>query len=308
MNKQWMMAILLGISVTLTGCTDENKTNYEQALAYLEEENYEEAIPLLEELGEYEDAEKQLTIAKEKKEHLDAVAADTEPPLMEGLQTGDIINLEANQETNLKDLLMEKLTISDNVTKDEDITMNLTSSNDLLNPNTNIISGDTPGSLVVTVKASDEADNSSEIKLNIKIGAVHITADNKTPVFYDGELGKISVSEIGYGVVPGYEVYSNANDFIGYWIKMEVDNQSDLPLYAGLHHNYANDYNIVANSESASTQALKKSTRYVYFYQTNVDEAPGEVKQIETNLFLTQSDCDGDVVAEIPLILDLDAF
>ncbi|WP_418750584.1 hypothetical protein [Frisingicoccus sp.] len=295
MKKRIMTVIITAmvVSTFLVGC-DSTKSNYEKAVKYQEDQEYESAIEYFKKVGEYEDSNERL----KECEILYAIQTDTTVPVVEGIKEGEVVELEFGQDFNLENYLKDTINITDNVSGK--ITQYLiNTSESIFDAKTANIDTNKPGEYEVKVTASDEAGNEAEIKFILKIKPLHITRDNMTPVIYEGDYGKIKLSNIRYGTEWG---------ITGYRLTFDIENNTDNEMAVLLGATYINDYGINAYTDISSVAPGKKGSMDSYIRDEEITSEMENFTQIESNIFVSTNVMLGKSYLQIPVVIDRDVF
>lgn len=292
MRKIIIMLILsLGVSGIVTGCNSE-KSYYDKGVKAQENENYEEAIEYLKQAGDYEDAEERL----KECEHLKDIENDTTPPVISGIEEGAVIEVEYGQDFNLENYLNEAMVIED------DISGILTQysfsiSNQIMSANSADIDTTKGGEYPVALSISDEAGNESKVNFVLKIKGLHVSKENPNPVIYEGEYGKVILSDIRYGREAGVQ---------GYHFTFDIENRTQTDMAVSLGDAYINNIKISAYTDITSIEAGRNGTMESNIREQDMTAEMEGFTQIESKIYISTNVMFGEAYLSIPVIIDRD--
>lgn len=272
----------------------EAKATYYEAKQLYQDKKYAEAAKKFNQIN-YKDSKEMA----DKSTHLDAVQHDKNAPVISGIDDGSSIDVTCGTTFNLKDYLKDKIKIEDDVT--EDITdYKISGDSDVYDAKTGDIDTQNYGTFDMKVSAEDEAKNKASLTLKLNLNPVHITAENRTPVVYDGEYGKITVKSARHG--KEYDSYGDE----GYFITFDVQNNSDSDMLVYLPSNTSiNDYQIQTyHTMSGVINPGNRGTIENMIYEKDIpSEDVGNYTQIDTWACLSEGEME-DAYYNIPIIID----
>lgn len=286
-----MLLLCLVIFGTITGCNSE-KTYYEKGVAEQEKGNYDGAVENLKQAGEYEDAKERL----KECQHLKDVENDTTPPVINGIKEGAIIEVEYGQKFNLENYLSETVAIEDDVSGDL-TQFSFSISEQIMNANNADIDTTQGGEYPVALSISDEAGNESVVNFVLKIKALHISKENPHPVIYEGEYGKITLSDIRYGREKGVQ---------GYHFTFNIENRTQTDMVVSLGDAYINNTKISTYTDLASIEAGRNGAMESNIRDEDMTAEMEGFTQIESKIRVSTSVLFGETYLSIPVIIDRD--
>lgn len=265
---------------------------YEKGVAAFESKNYQKAIQHFTKAGDYEDAENMIAEC----EHMLAVAEDTTPPTVTGID--DVLEITCGTEFNLNDYLKDTLQITDDVTT-ENFEYDISCDEKAYERQTGKVITSNTGEFTVDTIVKDEAGNEAQLSFTLKLNPIHVTKDNLTPLVYDGEYAKITLLKSRHGYIDGLNCY----DFI-----FEVENRTDelMDVYFGSSYTTINGYQINAYYVINSIGAGNIGRAEIMIDDEDIPENVGVIEQISTKLCLNNGG--ESSYYQIPMIIDTNIF
>lgn len=221
---------------------------------------------------------------------------DTTPPVISGLDEGAIIEVEYGEQFNLEDYLINHLTITDDGSESVP-TSTFTVSDSIMSEDNADINTTIPGEYPVALTVTDDAGNESVLNFTLKINNLHITKDNPRPVVYDGEYGKVTLSDIRYGTEAGVT---------GYHFTFDIENRATADMAAYLGDTYINDYKIAAYTDISTIAPGRKGSMETNIQDEDMLPEMEGFAQIESVVCISTNPLMGDMYTSIPVIIDRD--
>ncbi len=274
---------------------------YSQGQKYIRENNYTEAQMCFEKISDYKDAS---DMAQECG-HIIDVKNDKTAPNIIGITEGEVLEIQFNEEYNLKDYLNKNVSVTDDVSGEiTDYKINTEST--IYDPDNGKIDTKKDGTFSFSLVAADEAENKASVNFSVHIDALlRITADTEFPlVMYDGELGKYTLESIIH-----YKDWMDAPGLSeGYYFTIEVYNGYEETVDSYFGRAYINDYRTPVYHKTTFTVAPgKKGLQSSYIEDEDLDEHTKDFEQIEIE-FAVENEKDDEELFVRPVVVDKDAI
>lgn len=221
---------------------------------------------------------------------------DTTPPVISGLDEGAIVEVEYGEEFNLENYLNNQLIITDDLSELAP-TYSFSISDAIMNVDTADIDTTIPGEYPVVLTAADEVGNETVLHFTLKINNLHITKENPHPVVYDGEYGKVTLSDIRYGTEAGVT---------GYHFTFDIENKASSDMAAYLGDTYINDYKISAYTDISIIASGRKGSMESNIRDEDMIPEMEGFTQIDSVICISTDPLMGDMYTSIPVIIDKD--
>lgn len=230
----------------------------------------------------------------EEREHSKAVKNDTNPPVISGLEEGETVEADYGQEFNLEKFLDDTLSIED------DVSGTLTQysfsiSDKIMTEESADIDTTKSGDYPVSLAISDEAGNEAVLNFTLKINRFHITKDNPNPIVYEGEYGKVILSDIRYGTEAG---------ITGYHFTFHIVNNSETEMAVFLDDAYINNVKISAYTDISSIDPGREGTMESNIRDEDMTPEMDGFTQIEADICIASSVMMGETYTSIPVTID----
>lgn len=219
-----------------------------------------------------------------------AVMHDWNPPVVEGINDSDTVDVEFGESFNVQKYVGERIKVSDEEGKADYSIAADTDSEKYYDEQTGLMNSLYPGDYNFTVIAKDEANNETEVSFIVKVKQLHITKSSpKDILIYDGEAGTINLS-----------VASSYDGMDGYYILYTFDNKTDetVPVYA---EPYIDNTKVETATSGDSVAAHRRGVCNHELY----GEFPKDFKTVELE---TSFVLNNEMTTLSPIVIDKAAF
>lgn len=221
---------------------------------------------------------------------------DTEAPVIK--VDDSLLSIEQNcgTELNLKEYFKDKVEVTDNV--DKDISYKISANKDYYEKKSGDVDTEEVAEFKGKITATDKTGNKTSKEFSVKLNPIVVSVDNKTPLVYDGQYGKVTVLSFRHGNIDGIDQYQ---------IRFEVENRTDkdiivyIPRETNINNYQVSTYHTV-NSISPGLTGIMENQ----IYEEDIPNSVGHYTQINTYMCLA-NEGDDKAFFSVPMILNVDA-